>query len=266
MRQFLCSSGRVVMALVGIVFAMVVVFSPPARAARPVMRIDYPEFWPFFVREADGGMSGFFYEIVTTALDEMEIATVWKAFPWGRCQANVQSGEADAMVTAPTEERLLYTVTHDDPFYRKELKIFTRADHPRRRFIDGIRTIEDIRMAGLSVITYVGNGWNEKNIAARGVTTFTTPHLSNVWRMLDHKRGDIVIEWPGAAWADIRAVGAERTVVETGVTLDSMPFHLLVRKSSPHAGRLAEFNRIILRMHRDGTVRRMVDAYIQTSR
>lgn len=81
--------------------------------------------------------------------------------------------------------------------------------------------------------------------------------------MLAYKRGDLVIEWPGAAWPDIFKVGAEKVVVQTGVSLEPMPFHLLIRKGVPHAGRLAEFGRIILRMQADGSILRMVDAYIR---
>jgi len=249
-----------------LVTLLFILLAAPAPAAsdeqRAVMRIDYPEFWPFFVRNQSGRMIGFFHDIVSSALGEMGIDTVWKAFPWERCQANVRNGVADAMITVPTAERLEYAATHADPFYNKELVVFTYAGNPKLPAIESIRTIDDILSQNLTVITYAGNGWSERNLSARGISVLTTPILPNIWRMLAHKRGDIVIEWPGAAWPDIRRVGVTDAVVQTSVTLESMPFHLLIRKGSPYADRLDEFNRIISRMRDDGSIERIVDVYL----
>jgi ABC-type amino acid transport substrate-binding protein len=41
-----------------------------------------------------------------------------------------------------------------------------------------------------------------------------------------------------------------------------MPFHLLVRKDSPYAALLPRFDEIIAALHRDGTIRRIVDSYV----
>jgi len=246
-----------------LVCLLVLVPCPPFAAEQAPLRVDYPDFWPFFSRDDAGKMTGFFYEIVSEALGRIGVETAWHAYPWGRCQTNVQGGEADAMITVPTAERLAYSRTHSDPFYRKQLVIFTCADHPRISEIKAITGIDDIRDGGFSVITYMGNGWNEENISVRGIKTYETPNLKGVWLMLAQMRGDIVIEWPGGAWPDIRAVGVERDVIQTGVVLESMPFHLLVGNDSPYADRLAGFNETILVMQRDGTMERIIDQYVR---
>lgn len=248
--------------LLALAFLLVMIPCPTFAEAQAPMRIDYPDFWPFFSRDGDGKMTGFFYEIVSEALERMEIEATWHVYPWSRCQTNVQSGEADAMITVPTEERLAYSRTHSDPFYHKQLVIFTCADHPRIRDIKTIAGIDDIRDRSFSVITYMGNGWNEENIRSHGIKTYETPNLKGVWRMLAQMRGDIVIEWPGGAWPDIHSVGAERDIVQTDVVLESMPFHLLVGLDSPHADRLPEFNETILAMQRDGALKRILDRYV----
>lgn len=250
-----------------IILALSFVATPlPARSAQPIMRIDYPDFWPFFTRTADGNMTGFFYEIVSEALLQMHIGTAWETFPWGRCQANVQEGLADAMVTVPTTKRLRYTVTHRDPFYLKKLTIFTYKDHPRLVFIQNIKTIDDIKRYGFTVITYVGNGWNDKHIVSRKIQTHQTAKVKNVWPMLAHKRGDIVIEWPHAAWPDIKKTGAAKDIVQTSISIDAMPFHLLVNKKSPFASRMDEFNRTIQRMKASGRIGKIVNKYMGRKR
>jgi len=247
-----------VMALV-----MILLAAPrPGWAEEPPLRIDFPEFWPFFATR-DAHVEGFFHDIVTEALDRMGIRATWAPFPWPRCQERVETGTADGMITSPTPERLTYSSTHKDPFYEKKLKVFTFAGHPRLQQIKAIRSLDDIRRGGFVVVTYSGNGWNDKNIRSRGIKTYETPKLINVWRMLANHRGDIVIEWPGGAWPDIIETGMEKLIVQTDVTLETMPFHLLIRNGSPYAARLPEFNRVILKMKKDGSLDHIVDKYLK---
>jgi polar amino acid transport system substrate-binding protein len=257
--SFSSSRGRRIARFVAVVCLATLL--PVHAAARTPMRIDYPEFWPFFARDAAGRMTGFFYEVVGEALHRMGVEAVWHVCPWGRCQENVRTGEADAMITVPTAERLAYAETHQDPFHRKQLVVFTSAGHPRRAEVEALACIDDIRDAGFSVITYVGNGWNDENIRARGIRTYEVPYLRNVWLMLAQGRGDIVIEWPGGAWPDIVDQGLEDDIVQTGVVLECMPFHLLIGTASPHVGLLPRFNETILQMQRDGTIDRIVESY-----
>jgi polar amino acid transport system substrate-binding protein len=191
----------------------------------------------------------------------MGLTVVWAVYPWTRCQENLKIGTDDAIITVPTLERAAYTVTHKDPFYQKPLHLFTYIDHPRIAEIKKIRKIDDLREGGFSVITYSGNGWHRENIQPLGIKTYETSYLENQWKMLAEKRGDTVIEWPPGAWPDIKRVGVPDRLVDTGVTISSMPFHLLIRKTSHHAGILADFNETIKRMKTDGTIRMILSRY-----
>jgi len=230
--------------------------------ARDAIRIAYPEFQPFFAESEKGEVQGFFYDIVTEALEKrMGLETAWTALPWKRCQEYVKSGEFDAMITVPTRERGAYSETHPDPFYLKELKLFTYAGHARLNAIVAIQTLSDIRRGGYSVITYSGNGWHKRHLASLGVPTHETPIVRNVWRMLAAKRGDLVIEWPQGAYPDIRDLGLENRIVETAVALDAMPFHLLISKKSTYRDLLPRFNEVIKTMQTDGTIDGILTRY-----
>ncbi len=128
--------------------------------------------------------------------------------------------------------------------------------------MEALTSIDDIRDAGFSVITYVGNVWNEEHIRARGIKTYEVPYLRNVWLMLAQGRGDIVIEWPGGAWPDIVDQGLDGDIVQTDVVLGCMPFHLLIGTASPYVGLLPRFNETILQMQRDGTIDRIMASYV----
>lgn len=231
----------------------------PAAAGPAPVRVAYPEFPPFHWRDQQGRMQGFFHEIIREALERrLGLATVWTPQPWARCQASVRDGSADVMLTVPTPERAAYALASAEPFYVKRLNVFARADHPRIGEIRGLASLEDIRRSGFSVITYNENGWNKAHVEPLGVRVFTANSLQSVWRMLAERRGDLVIEWPPAAWPDIRALKLDREIVQTGAVMGSMSFHLLVGRRSPHAGVLSGFDQAVRAMREDGTMDRIL--------
>jgi polar amino acid transport system substrate-binding protein len=226
------------------------------------VRIAYPAFPPFHWVRENGEMAGFFYEIVTEALQRrMGLTVVWTVYPWTRCQENLKIGADDAIITVPTAERAAYTVTHKDPFYQKPLRLFTYVGHPRLAEMKRIRKIDDLKEDGFSVITYSGNGWHKENVQPLGIKTHETSYLENQWKMLAEKRGDTVIEWPPGAWPDIRRMGVSDRIVDTGITISSMPFHLLIRKDFPQTNILADFNENIKKMRADGSIKKILSRY-----
>lgn len=233
----------------------------PAAGSQPPLRIAYSTFVPFHWVDGNGAMAGLFYEIITEALEKrMKIAVTWTAYPWPRCQENLKSGVVDAILTVPMAERAVYSSTHVRPFYLKKMNIFTYAGHPRIEQIKQIRTIDDIRKNDFTVITYSGNGWHRENLTPAGVKTHEGNYVESVWKMLARKRGDMVVEWPGA-WPDVRRLGLENRIVDTRITLATMPFHLLIGNKSLYKARLPEFDATIEAMHRDGTMEMILSRY-----
>lgn len=233
-----------------------------AADAQTRLRIAYPYFPPFHWMNEKSEMTGFFYEIISEALEKrMGVTVVWASYPWIRCQENLKAGTDDAIITVPTAERAVYTVTHRDPFYQKPLHLFTYADHPRWEEIRKVRKIWDLKKGDFSVITYSGNGWHKEKVHPFRIRTYETAYLENVWKMLAERRGDAVIEWPPGAWPDIRKAGVSDRIVDTSITLSSMPFHLLIRKGYPRTDLLTEFNETIKRMNADGTMKAILSRY-----
>jgi polar amino acid transport system substrate-binding protein len=225
-----------------------------ARAQSP-LRIAYTDFAPFHSRGPGKPLEGFFHAIISEALEQrMGIPLKWTAYPWKRCQYNVRAGIDDALLTVPTAERLAYAATHATPFYRKNMHIFTRADHPRLVLIKTLASIAAIKENKLAVVTYNGNSWHQTKVASLGITTYETDPIDNVWRMLAAGRGDLVIEWPHGAWPAIRRLRLASRLTDTGVRLASMSFHLLIRKNSSHVTALKDFEEVIQEMHTDGTI------------
>lgn len=226
------------------------------------LRVAYPSFKPFHYMDEGGELKGFFYDIVTEALQvRMGVELVWTDYPWARCQENVKNGSDDAIITVPTPERSEYTATHPNPFYEKALNVFTYRDHHDLSQILEIKKIGDIKKYNFSVITYSGNGWHRKYIEPLGVKTHESSYLGNIWRMLAFKRGDLVIEWPPAAMPDIKKLNLSEKIINTNIVLSSMPFHLLIRKKSDFVTILPAFEKTIEAMKQDGTIQAILDKY-----
>lgn len=247
--------------VLSILFTTPILMAPQVNA-QGVLRIAYSTYPPFHWVDETGKMTGLFYEIITEALEKrMGLTVVWTAYPWTRCQENLQIGKEDAIITFPTAERAEYAVTHKDPFYEKALHLFTYVDHPRITEIKEVREIEQLKKGGFSTITYSGNGWHKENVHSLGIKTYESSHFENVWRMLAERRGDAVIEWAPGAWPEISRVGVADRIIDTGVTMSTMPFHLLIRKDSDLVNTLDEFNNIINTMKEDGTIAFILSRY-----
>jgi polar amino acid transport system substrate-binding protein len=245
-----------------LLLALLPMIFPIPASAREALRIAYPVFQPFHWVNDQGQMQGLFYDIITEALEKrMGIAVIWTAYPWIRCQENLKTGVDDIILTVPTAERSVYTITHQHPFYEKPLNLFTYKGHARMDAIRRIGGIGDLASSGLKVITYSGNGWNSKHIRSQGIRTYETPYLESVWRMLAQKRGDLVIEWPPSAWPMISRLNLDQQIIDTGFTITAMPFHLLLRKGAADPTMLQAFDATVQRMKADGTISAILRRY-----
>jgi len=242
--------------------ALALLVAPCARAEEGALHIAYTEFPPFHSQDEQGRVSGLLHDILTEAVQKrLGIPLVWEPGPWARCQERVERGQADALVTVPTPERARYTVTHEEPLYLKERALFTFAGHPRMDQILALRDVQDIRQAGFTVLTYVGNGWSREHLAKAGVQVVETADPDSIWPMLAARRADLVVECPPAAWQAMQGRVQAGQVVETPVVLETLPFHLLVGKHSPLAGFLPQLSAILVSMRADGSMDRILSSY-----
>jgi polar amino acid transport system substrate-binding protein len=233
----------------------------PAQLPK-AMRIAYPQFPPFHWQDQQGKLHGMFYEILSEAFEKrMHQPLQWTHYPWARCQEQLKAGRDDAILTVPTKARLRYTKTHPHPFFNKPLHLFTYRDHPLLKKIRQIQTLPEIQALHLSVITYAKNGWNQDHVAALGIKTLESAYLDSVWIMLARHRGDLVIEWPRAAKIDLQRLDLETKVIDSGVEVAQMPFHLLIQKNSPFVRLLGDFEKTLQTMKADGTLITILQRY-----
>jgi polar amino acid transport system substrate-binding protein len=118
---------------------------------------------PYIYTSADGKAQGLYVDILTELFkNKLEMELVFQKVPWKRAQSNVENGQADFLVTVPTEKRLEYTVKSDAPLLEFYLRIFAYAHHPKLAKIHTISSGRDIKELGLIPVTNIGNGWHKK--------------------------------------------------------------------------------------------------------
>lgn len=234
----------------------------PARSQDAVKWVftDYP---PANFRTEEGNFSGFLHDIVMEVFQKrLGLHVDIAIYPWKRCQRMVKSGEADIMVTIPTPERKKYSVTHSRPIWIKRRILYTFREHPRIHEINRLNGLASIKKGGYRVISYLGNGWTEKEVQGVGIPVSFATTVDSMYRMLASKRGDLIIEEKALAAPHILDLGlSEKIVGTTGVGSES-GFYILIGKKSVYAPLISSLDREIEDMRKQGRLEDIFRSYL----
>jgi len=198
---------------------------------------------PYAYMDKNGQAKGLYIDILTELFEkQLGMELVYQNVPWKRAQYNVQNGQADFLVTVPTESRLQYAVQSNLPVLEFYLKVYTYVNHPKLAQINNISSGSDIKEAGLVPVTNIGNGWHKKNIDSFGVATQYVPSEENAFNVLASKRADLTIEAEFSGRYMINSLKLNDQVVATDGTFGPLKFYLLMGKKSQHLPRLSQLN------------------------
>lgn len=156
--------------------------------------------------------------------------------PWRRVQLEVKTDQQDALCTFASEERLQYALAHKIPVVTLKPHLFFSAANPARKTIEKITRRDELKEFG--IVDLKGNQWAEQNLAGLPKVEYVPVH-NDVFNMIMGGHGDIhvslsplVTQWRikklGIAPDKILSVPAPYVAAD-------VPFHLLIRKTYPHA-------------------------------
>ncbi len=224
--------------------------------------VDDTDYKPLIYRGADGKPCGVFFDIMTEAFRRLDISLRVETYPWVRAQKIVTEGKADGMITILTNARKPL-FCGSEPILRAREHVFFNKSNPRANKIKTIRSLEEIR--SFKVVEIIGSGWTKEKL--RGFNVIWVPNMDSAFGMVVKGRADIFISniFTGLAFVHgkIKAGGAEAksygNIAYDPIPLKTLAFRLLVRKDSPFADMLGEFNKILTQMRKDGTVKRILE-------
>jgi polar amino acid transport system substrate-binding protein len=241
---------------------LLVLFSLPALAKDP-LKFVYTNYAPANYQTETGEFKGFFVDIVIEAFKKrMGIPVEIAIFPWKRCQAMVEAGEADMILTIPTPERAVYTITHEKPFWIKKWRLYTYTGHPAIDKFNTFKGLEDLKTGGYTVVSYLGNGWTKTMVEDAGIPCVNANTVEGMYKMLAEKRGDVLIEDTILVNPSLKSLQlADKIIATEGVVAESN-YHMLIGKKSQYAEIVPQLNKTIEDMWKDGTIEKILTEYI----
>lgn len=221
-----------------------------AWSQAPVDFATSDQYWaPFYSLNTEGKEVGLVPDLLNLLIVQrlgMEFSI--NPFPWIRAQEMVKAGTMDFTISLPTPARLEYSVASDRPLYSIYFKVYVRKDHPRLGEINQVKTLDDIKSLGLTVVSNVGNNWIKTNVESRGIPTSYVRDDVTILRFLELGRADITIDSPLSLTDRIRTLGFGERILETGIKFDEVWFHILWSKKSPYYSQWPRINREITAM------------------
>lgn len=235
---------------------------------RPFIWADDEDYWPAIYRGKNGNPRGIFNDILTEVFKRLHIPLKKAVYPWKRAQELVKDGKADGMVTVWTKERQKFTVATEPIWYINETLLF-RSDNPKACKILKINSFKELR--NFVVVETQGSGWSKEEFEKYKIkNVIWVPTVESALNMVAKKRADIYI-MPSfdACRILLRKKDVNnplsvdyRTIVAITPSFAKLPFRLLIRKSSPFAGKVNDINKVLEMMKRDGTYQRILNKYI----
>ncbi len=231
---------------------------------RPFQWVDDENYKPLIYRDSAGKPAGIFYDIVTEAFRRMHLPLQIRLYPWSRTQKMVADGKADGMVTIYTKTRQKF-LKATDPIVAVEERVFASRKNPRLKEILNIRSTEGLKKFVLVETT--DSGWSRENL--KGTKIVWVPTAESALNMVASGRVDIYLmsncSGPNFVKDQIRKGDPLQEELENIVMgthpFTKMEYRLLIRKDSPYVTIIDQFNKVLHQMHKDGTIKRIMERY-----
>ena len=178
-------------------------------------------------------------------------------FPWKRAQWQLQSGKADAILTAYTQSRAQYSIASNEAIITLQYKLYTYKQHPQLQTIKALTSLKQLQ--GYSAVEYLGS--TTEDLEANGVKIHLVPEIESALKFLANKRADIFFDNPYVTNHLIRQLGLQHQIIEMPHTVHETRHHLLIGKQSSLLQQLAKIDAAILAMKTDGTITKILQAY-----
>lgn len=218
-----------------------------AQSSRIIIIASTSEPWiPFFKADQNGSAEGYMHELLVELLEnQMGYEIKYLTRPWRRAQMEVKQGNADLMLTVATDARKQYTLVSDQALMNLSLTFYVHSNHPKMSEIEHIYNVEQIRDAGLRLVTNFGNGWYEQNVLSKGVKTQFVLDEKAILFFVAGKRADGFIENEVSMEYLMERYNMNHRLVKTDLHFGPIPFHLLLSKKSTRPELLDEINQAL---------------------
>lgn len=241
-----------------VLFSMLMIAAPVL--AEDVMTFAYPYASAPYCWLEDGRMRGINIDIVNEAIGKrMNIQVSHAGYPWARANHLVQEGLVDALITFGPARTEWAEHSKETVIMSKHV-LFVKTDGPKFEQLKKAKTLEDLKP--FVFVNERGIGWGKMNLIDKGFQVIEVTNYDQVYRMLAEGRADANVNNPLVGRGVIQRLGLQEQISEL-ITLEEIPFHLVVGKKSAYTKIIPQFEEVIREMKDDGTVQKIIDKYIK---
>lgn len=203
-----------------------------SEEGKPINIVYYEDYKPYSYREK-AKMMGVLIDISNELFSKkLNVMVTHKGYPWKRAQSLVLNGHADAFITAPTKERLLYTSCTKKPVLKSRYYIFVNKNNYKLSQIKQADSKEFFK-SGLKLVSYIGNGVVEKELKGYELTWVAKP--SQALRMIQANRADVFFAGFQSLYK-LKELQLDNEVLAIPFPyLSSFNFNVCISKSSSHS-------------------------------
>lgn len=236
--------------------------SQPEQASKEPLLYVFTNYYPANYINEEGNFEGLFVDIIKEVFENrLNIPVRIEVYPWNRCQAMVEQGEADIITTVPTPNRLKWSIANPDPFWTKQFCLYTWIDHPKIKQMDTVRSAHDLIYFNFSILSYIGNDWADTTFYGTGVTLIEATSVESMFKMLAAKRGDVIIEDPMLMNPSLKSLNIEDKIIKTKGMVEEVPFHFLIGKKSKYFHVAESAFKVLQELKKDGTIDHFIEKY-----
>lgn len=232
-----------------------------ACAAPGGLRINvFDQFAPISFVEG-GTVTGILPDLLAEILGQrLGLHPSFQGLPWVRAQDGVKSGDGDAFCTNPTDKRREYAAFGQEAVLTTKNAVFYAKNNPRADEIRKIAKLEDL--TAFSQGDYSGNGFAETTF--KGMKIDWVNSLELVMKKIAMGRNDIFVGTDLVGAWTVRQAKLGDEIANFGVDIAKpSQFHLGIRKEfAGHEGVLARYDAAVRDARADGTLSRIIAAYI----
>ena len=237
-------------------FLLVCLTGSAVNAQQPFKLVYFNDFAPFSWQGTET-MQGIYIDILDEALtNRMGLNITHEGFPWARAQERVKSGKADAFITVPTKQRIVYT-KFSESVIQLNTHVFVRASHPNIEEMKHINSIKQLK--GYILVDYVGNGWATN--ALKDMNVHWLARFDQIFPYIVKSRGDVHVASGHMVRYNLQKMGYKGKIIEMPHPVTSLSAHLGIRHPSVYVKILEEFNKTIKAMKQDGSINSIFRKY-----
>lgn len=220
----------------------------------------YADYWkPYSFISGNGAVRGILVEIMDEILSKkLNMNVIHTGQPWKRAQKSVRSGFHDAMVTAPTADRLTYAQSSSNALYYLQWRVFVSKKSPNySRIMNMDNPLED---SSLNFISLLGDRTSGRLYEKNNIKYKAVKNISNAIKMLEIGRVDIFVHSKIIMFEHLNKMQLGDTVSMHDKEYNKIPFTFLVsNKSSFYNDLVFRVDKVVTQMKKDNEYNKFIE-------